>query len=218
MIKQIILVVLAVLGASLIATAQTQTGIIFTYNGDSIVRKSAYINPLDSNPDKGPTYTVDSSTVTVDKNNYTVKLQNYNLARDDAGYYRIINILYNGQNILNLAQFDGWDKIPSYLQTYKTTDFYFEMPLSDEATALIFVGWPYNSEPEQMTIVVLYKGKATMVLNKQYAITAVTKNGSDLSFDIQSEIQEWVNDDQPYNNPATLRIWAEDGILKLRKL
>ena len=128
----------------------TQTNeAIFKYDNGEIVTKPEYINPFYFEYQDVKSYPVESFTI-FSKNNehsYSVKLSNYQGTEGDGGYYRSIDVEYKNKNILSLKQSDGWDKLQN------TSDHWLPMTifspsLTDSSTALVFVGYPYNSQPE----------------------------------------------------------------------
>ena len=202
------------------ALAQTSPENIFSYSGDSIATNSNYIDPFYWIYEHDPTYAVADYNLTSQNGqyNYQIKLSNYIGTEGDGGYFRVIDILHNNQNILSLKQSNGWDKVIRGWEPYRTTEYYIASPLSPEATAVVFVGYPYNSEPELMTIVILYKGQAKLVLNKNYALSQIVKTDSEFALMIKKTVQEWMTPTIPYNYPPTFKIWKEGSVLKMCQL
>lgn len=99
---------------------------------------------------------------------YRVKLYKYKGWDDEPGYYYIVDIERDGVLSLHMAQSLGGDK---FTVDGNASDEFFKLIRLDEQTyILLFVGYHYASDPEQLTIVVLRNDKATLVFNKHWSI------------------------------------------------
>ena len=87
------------------------------------------------------------------------------------------------------------------------------MHVEENTTALIFTGYPYASDPEQITIVVLYKDTAKMVFNKHYIINKVEKVANSLILTLHDQVIEY-DDDGNINTTGIFKLWNENGELK----
>ncbi len=197
----------------------TQTNeAIFKYDNGEIVTKPEYINPFYFEYQDVKSYPVESFTI-FSKNNehsYSVKLSNYQGTEGDGGYYRSIDVEYKNKNILSLKQSDGWDKLQKHVRPLASNDYFLALPLTDSSTALVFVGYPYNSQPELLTIVILNKGEATLVFNKEIMIRSIKYDKANLSFvmNLQDYPVEYLDVDTPCYTPKFFKILLGKGILK----
>lgn len=197
--------------------AQTNE-MIFSYNGNSIITKSKYITPFYFEYQDVPSFIFKTFAVSSrDKAySYVVKLSNYSGTEDDGGYYRIIDIEFGGKKILSLKQSDGWDSLKENTRKHASNDYFLAIPLTDTSTALVFVGYPYNSQPELLTIVVLNKDSATLVFNKEIMINDIQYDGVSSSFvmNLQDYPIEYINESTPANTAKLFKIFQENGVLK----
>ena len=98
------------------------------------------------------------------------------------------------------------------LQQHADNDYFIKAPLSNEATALIFVGWSYANNPSQLFIVVLTETDVKVVYNKPMVINSITQSGYNFSMATQSNVLEWVNGAEQ-GTPITHTIYQQDGVL-----
>ena len=188
---------------------------IFVIENDSIKNKSKFIDSLYFT-DQGEPYTLFKSYAVTSPSGqyaYEVELSNFNCAMGDAGYFRVINIKHGGKSILQLNQSDGWDKLSKETKDFSEFDTFLVMKVDENTTALIFTGYPYASDPEQITIVVLYKDTAKMVFNKHCIINRVEKTANSLILTLHDRVIEY-DDDGNINTTNIFKLWNEDGELK----
>lgn len=217
--KFIIVLLLSTCG---ISSAFAQTNVsdpLFKYNGNSLVTQPKYIEPFYFEDQNTPhylfkTYTISSKDKTY---SYLVKLSNYKGAEDDGGYYRIIDIEAGGKNILSLKQSDGWNNLNTEVRQYASNDYFLTIPLTDTTTALLFVGYPYQSQPELLTIALLNKDKAELIFNKPFIINDIEQHqGENPAFviNLQDYPIEYLNESTPANTAKLYKIFQCDNILK----
>lgn len=213
--KRIVCVIIILINCSVIGKTQVIDP-IFTINKDSVECNSKYIEPLFFDYQNEPFSLFKSFSVSSEKNlyNYTVKLSDYNVAKGDGGYFRIIEITSNNKSILRVTQSNGWNILPAEIRGLSTNDYFLVVPLRDSVTALVFVGYPYNSEPEQLTIIILNKGKAKMVFNKHFIVSKVEKTATTFCLTLQDSVIEYLGNGQNANTAKVYKIWKENGILK----
>lgn len=188
---------------------------VFTIEGDTIACKSKFIDSLYFDYQGKPDTLFQSYVVTSSSGQYAyeVALSDYICAMGDGGYFRIIDIKHEGKSILQLNQSDGWDKLPEETKDFSEFDTFLVMHVDENTTALIFTGYPYASDPEQITIVVLHKGTAKMVFNKHYIINKVEKVANSLILTLHDQVIEY-DDDGNINTTNIFKLWNEDGELK----
>ncbi len=213
--KKILCMIVVLVSCTMLGKAQTVEQ-IFTIDKDSIKSNSKNIEPLffdyqNESFSLFKSFPVKSSQ---DSYNYTVNLSDYNVAKGDGGYFRIIEITSNNKNILRVTQSNGWNILPAEIRGLSVNDYFLAVPLRDSVTALIFIGYPYNSEPEQLTIIILNKNKAKMVFNKHFIVSKVEKTATSFCLTLQDSVIEYLDNDQNANTAKVYKIWKEDGILK----
>lgn len=212
--KQIVFIAL-LSTINLIVLGQQVNKALFTIEKDSIKCNQKYVEPFFRDYLNEP-YSLEKSCSFSSQNkkyNYTVTLSDYDVARGDGGYFRIIDIKMGNKTILQLNQSDGWDKLPKGIRDLSNQDYFLAVPLSNSVTAIVFCGYPYNSEPELLTIVILNKGTAKLVFNKNFIISELKKTNNEFYLKLQDRVIEYVND-KPVTNAEVYKIWKENGILK----
>ena len=176
-----------------------------------VVSDSAFIDPFFWKDQRTPYEQIYSETLPVQgfAKPYTIRLYNYENSEYDPGYFCIIEIEYGGRPCLRLAQSNAWDK---FVIDYEYTDQYYRLvDLGQRTYALLFTGYHYASDPEQLTIVILREGEATLVFNRQRHIT---QWGDKASFEMTTMTR--LPQDPPIKSsaPEYERIWQEGDILK----
>ena len=185
---------------------------IYTLNArGEVVSDSAFIDPFFWKDQRTPYEQIYSETLPVQgfAKPYTIRLYNYENSEYDPGYFCIIEIEYGGRPCLRLAQSNAWDK---FVIDYEYTDQYYRLvDLGQRTYALLFTGYHYASDPEQLTIVILREGEATLVFNRQRHITQWRDKAS---FEMTTMTR--LPQDPPVKSsaPEYERIWQEGDILK----
>ena len=217
MAMKAIFLILTVFCSFSFVTAQREKS-IFEYGETEVITKSEYMTPFYFDYQGVSSYLFKSFTISSEDNKYSyiVKLSNYEGTENDGGFYRIIDIEYENKNILNLKQSDGWDKLKERIRPYASNDYFLAIPLTRTSTALIFVGYPYNSQPELLTIVVLNKDKAMLVFNKEIMVNKIEydKVSSSFVMNLQDYPIEYLDETTPANAAKLFKIFLESGVLK----
>ena len=188
---------------------------VFTIEGDTIACKSKFIDSLYFDYQGKPDTLFQSYVVTSSSGQYIyeVTLSDYICAMGDGGYFRVIDIKHDGKTILQLNQSDGWDKLPKRVKSISPNDYFIPIQLDGSTTALIFIGYPYNSQPTQLTVVVLHKDKGKMVFNKNFCVNKAEKVNTVISLTLHDQVIEY-DDDGNINTTRIFKLWNEDGELK----
>jgi len=211
--KRVVFVIL-LLAMNLVVWGQRDEA-LFTIERDSIRCDGKHVEPFFWDY-QNESYTLEKScsfSSRDKKYNYTVVLSDYDVARGDGGCFRIIDVRLGDKTILQLNQSDGWDKIPEGIRDLSCQGYFLVEALSDSVTALVFCGYPYNSEPELLTIVILNKETATLVFNKQFIFGKLEKSDGKFCMILQDRVMEYVND-EAVNSTDVYRIWKENGVLR----
>lgn len=150
---------------------------LFTYNADySIAAKSKFVDPINWNDiyDDEPVYPYSTSTISLLRSEYVYELELKGMI-NDGGEFDHINIYHKNDTVLSLRSASAWDvEFPYFSANFR------QIRLSKDAMALIFIG--YNDatvQPGLLTVVVLDKGKASLVFNKKYYIREWYETQSD---------------------------------------
>lgn len=162
---------------SVVSQAQT-TEDLFSYNSDnSVSANSKFVTEFDwpSFMQNKTFHTYSTSSVALMDSEflYDLKLEE---VKGLTGKFCKINIMHRGSNILTINDIGGWDDIfPNYSANFK------QVRLSKDAMALVFVGYNDASvQPGFLTIVVLNKGRATLVYNDYMYIRDLYETSGDL--------------------------------------
>lgn len=212
--KSIIPIIICILFTS-IAKSQSNEP-IFTIVQDTIKNNNKFIEPFffeDENaiPYLFKVFPIKSKT---GKHQYSIKLSNYKGSENDGGFFRIIEISTNNETILKIRQSDGWNSLPRNIIKYSNNHYFLTLHLTDETTALIFCGYPYNSEPELMTIIILHKNTAKLIFNKKFIINKLEHSEETFSLTLHDSVIEYIGD-QNANTTKIYKIWQENNILKI---
>ena len=135
----------------------------------------------------------------------------------DAGF-NSITILRGGKKLLNLSSADMWTylydgKCMIDLRRFADNRWFIQERLSDDLTLLIFVGWPYASDPSLLTIVALSGDEAAVVYNRYADIVNIFRTGTLFGIDVRKAVIEYDEHDRPCNDGDPCRIYYADGCL-----
>ena len=149
---------------------------------------------------------------------YTLSLSQMETA-DDIKVFDVIDIKCAGKSIFKMKFREAWDG--GYWVDDNTQLGYVTVRHLDvHVTALVFMGWCYDSTPPWIMIVILNKDKATVVFNQR---GVVTECRTDLPYGLNiryvDKIQEYDNAEDTTPSPADselkkFRIWQEGAYLR----
>lgn len=196
--------------------AQTGTP-IFAINNGIISVNSQFIDPIyDAQRADSLSYIgIDPVNVSVGDKTYTIKRAMFTDWLQYELGYTVIEVSYNNQTvlvhkqILSMELFNETEN--AYGQTfrpYTDNNYFIKVPLSDSATALIFVGWPYDSTPSKLLILVLTPTDAKIVYYKNMYIDRIAKEADKFLMALQSNSL-----DSGEGTPEYHAIFNKDGIL-----
>jgi len=197
---------------------------IFTFSDSNIITNGAFVGALtgDSKTTNQPYVTKGNVRLTGLDNqfNYNVNLQRYKGWDNEAGDFHIISIYNNTNLLLQLQNRDSWIKIPTELTQFTTNNYFIPVTLSNSSTALIFIGYGYESEPPHLTIVVLSGNQAKLVFNEDYFIQQIIKTDTTFSMTLRNQAGEWTSDAAAKAATdiyagKTYKIWLANGVLNL---
>ena len=194
---------------------------IFTFSSDGTVQsKQKYITvPFDW--DEGVLQVKDYSTTsfqTKNKDTYTVNLQR-EIHEKESYLFQILRIKYNNKLIFEVKNEDYWYNAEL---TNGSTHQYEVVPLSETASAILFFGWVYDNTPPLLTIVVVNKGKAKLVFNRECLIQEYTQTANGFSLVYTDQVQEIPSEGaqpEPADDElAKFKIWKSGNVLKYQRI
>lgn len=211
--KTIVIIIVCLFFTS-IAKSQSDEP-IFTIAQDTIKINDKFIEPFffvneTSTPYLFKVFPVKSKT---EKYQYSIKLSNYKGSENDGGFFRIIEVFMNDATILRLRQSEGWNSLPWNVINQSKNEYFFLVPLTDETTALVFTGYPYDCEPTLVTIVVLHKNTAKLVFNRNILINKVIQDDKSFCLILHDTLIEYIGKNNA-NTTDIWKIWNENGILR----
>lgn len=151
--------------------------------------------------------------------NYELRLQNYKGWETDGGDFRVIKLYNNGNLLLEFEDSEAWRKpYEEYSNSYSTlTDYCMIYPLENNATALIFEGYPWSSQAPLLTIIVIKDNKAKVVFNQSWVIESFIPHSKGFELIIEKEYLEFDNSNSQYLDRH--RIYTtSDGTMKFEKV
>ncbi|CCY16213.1 unknown [Prevotella sp. CAG:755] len=200
-------------------TVRAQTK-LFTYNSSTgdVVPNAKFIDPIE--PVTWPTTWVDEATQTVyssDKTyRYDIRLHKQAEA-EGMKLFEAMEIKCAGKTILNLNSQEAWacdyplsDGVAAGYFTVKHLDVH--------VTALVLLGWCYNTDVPWITIIILNRDMATVVFHRRGDIrqcTTDTPYGLNMVYaDKIQGVDENDNPTPPDSELRKFRIWQEGQYLR----
>jgi len=190
---------------------------IYTVQNNSIIVKSEFISQMNNAYYSGITpYTTVASVYfqSLDaQSSYLVTMYRYNGWDGEGGDFQSIDIKRNNESVFQLDNQDGWVTQPSSLCPSNNVLSYIEH-LDNSTVLLYLVGYPYNSNPGFLTLIILKEGHADVVFNKEYAVTLIEKLNGKFTIYLSDGYEEYIDDTAtPVNNPSKYKITWENGVL-----
>lgn len=136
----------------------------------------------------------------------------------DAGF-NSITILRGEKELLCLRSADMWTylydgKCMIDLRRFADNRCFIQEKLTDDLTLLIFVGWPYASDPSLLTIVALSGDEAEVVYNRYADIVHLFRVGALFGIDVRKAVIEYDEHGTPCNDGTPCRIFYANGCLR----
>lgn len=190
---------------------------IYNIENNTVIAKSEFVSQMNNTYYRNITPYTTISTVSFQsldtQNNYFVTLYRYNGWDSEAGDFQSIDIKRNNQSIMQLDNQDGWATQPSSLCPTNGINLYYEQ-LDSTTTLLYLVGYVYNSNPNFLTLILLKNGVATVVFNKEYAISLIEKTNGIFTIYLKDSFEEYIEGSSTStNNPTNYKITWENGVL-----
>ncbi|MBQ4524944.1 MAG: hypothetical protein IJA00_02555 [Bacteroidaceae bacterium] len=189
-------------------------------NGNIQVRNTSFVSLNVGNYTNITPYSnVATYTFTSYSETYELKLQNYKGWETDGGDFRVIRLYNNGNLLLEFADAEAWRKpYREYSNNYSTlTDYCIIYPMENDATALIFEGYPWSSQAPLLTIIVIKDNDAKVVFNQSWVIESFIPHSKGFELIIEKEYLEYDNSNSQYLDRH--RIYTtSDGRMKFEKV
>lgn len=145
---------------------------------------------------------IGQTTFMANAKEYKLQVLQYKGWQNEGGDFRIIRLLHDGKKILEFVDEESWLGDPEFADTsiwepgitmrsintggspfsqvlkligeHATyTGHCIVYPLENEATALLFEGYPWMNQPPLLTIIVIKDGKAKVVYNRPWFVTGL---------------------------------------------
>jgi hypothetical protein len=210
--KRLLILTISVV-CGILSYAQTS---VFSYGEDETIKtKSAFLDPIDTNPNKTASCPlIKEVSLSVSSFKYSVKLKGYEGWENEPGDYHVIEILCNGRSVFEMRYDDGWNYFylaKDYIKSPNTP--FKEFNLSSDCKALVFTGITIGSQPPFTTIVILRNGKATLVYNKEGYINDMETIGNVVKLKLQLNTVEYHDDNIPYNEAEVAELEIKNGMI-----
>jgi len=199
--------------------AQTETPVFKIGANGVIETNQSMIEPFYDMPQiKTLPYILNSPiNVSVGAQNYKIKTGCLEQWDNFECTFNVITIYSDNRKIFELRQPDNWRYTyglskKSY-QQYTNNQYFIPIPLSEQAVALAFVGWPYGGDVPYLTIVVLTENDAKLVFNKHMGINMITRTDKSYLMKLAANIVEYDENARPFNEAIFNYLEAKNGLL-----
>jgi len=193
---------------------------IFSNSNSGIIAKKEYVNPMSGNTNlNNLPYVLKGTTLfTNPDTNYGYKItcEKYKGWENEPGDFHVLKFYSNNALITEFQNALSWVKIPSELRQYSNNDFFIPVTISNNVTALIFIGYVYESEPSELSIFIVKGNSVILVFNKKLLIQNIIKTSSSFSMILRDKFSSFSSYNSSTNIFAgnTYKIWLENQSLK----
>jgi len=137
-----------------------------------------------------------------------VTFYNGSVWKNDPGDFRRVRLELDNSDSLEIDNMSAWIKTPERLKEYSKNGYFIQLDIGFDKPVLIFIGYPYASDPEYLTIVSVDSGRPGIVFNYGFDISRIEKQAGK---DIYKIIGKRYSDEE-------YEILVEDNELKYRKV
>lgn len=194
---------------------------VFTYDNDKIKNKPQFIKAFDNGEFANITsHSLQKSYSIAAPNGdkYIVKCFKNTGWENEPGDWHYLEITYNGQTIYSIDYADGWEYLSLNLKRSlsPTADAFYQKDLNSDTVMLLFTGITIMSQPPYITIIILKKGKATLVLNKPFFIEKVQHSNNETVFSLCANTIEYYDNGTPMNSASIRTLYVKDKMIYLK--
>jgi len=163
-----------------------------------------------------------SISMSVGTQNYDVKTGYFKEEWYETEYgthgFTVITIYSGERKIFELRQPEMWTHTYDGQTTmdyrrYTDNRYFIPIPLSEQAVALAFIGWPYGGDVPYLTIIVLTENDAKLVFNKHMGINTITRTDKSYLMKLNANIVEYDENARPFNEAIFNYLEAKNGLL-----
>lgn len=194
---------------------------VFAYNNDQIKSKPQFIESFENGEFTNITsHSLQRSynIVTPNGDKYIVKCFKNAGWENEPGDWHYLEIAYNGQTIYSIDYADGWEYLSQSLKSSlsSASDAFYQKNLDSDTVMLLFTGITIMSQPPYITIIILKKGKATLVFNKPFFIENVQYSNSETTFSLCANTVEYYDNGTPMNSASIHTLYVKDNMIYLK--
>lgn len=158
---------------------------------------------------------------TVGEATWNIRTGRYDDGWDEPGEFDVIEFSQNGVRKLLHGAYDGLLKInnpdnyyASSLAKYSSNGYFIEVPLTNEAKAIMFLGFNYSTDLSRLAIFVATPNDVKLVFNRPMAIRKIEQTASDFRMTLDVEITDEY-DEAAGIEATTATIFRKNGVLWL---
>ena len=193
--------------ATALCMGQSVKTSIYSVENNIVMVKNEFVSKMDYTNYSGIKPFTNISSVSFqsldNQNNYHATFYRYNGWDGESGDFQSVDIKRNGRSIFQLDNQDGWIITN---QCYEQLD--------STTTLLYLVGQVYNNNPGFLTLVLLKNDVATLIFNKEFAISSVERANEIFTMYLQDGFNEYIESTgTTVNNRGRYKINWENGLL-----
>lgn len=194
---------------------------IFTYDNEQIKCKPQFIEAFSNGEFTNITsHTLQKSYDVTAPNGdkYIVKCFKNAGWENEPGDWHYLEIAHNEQTIYSIDYADGWEYLSPDLRhsLLSASDAFYQKDLGNDTVMLLFTGITIMSSPPYITIIILKKGKAALVLNKPFFIEKVQQSNGETVFTLCANTVEYYENGTPMNSASIRTLYIKDKMIYLR--
>lgn len=161
-----------------------------------------------------------SIPITVGKTNFVVKTA---ACEGEEDGFNVISIFKGDNKLLELKDYDIWTflydgRSATNYKMHTNNRYFIPIDLSEQAKALVFVGWPYGGDLPYLTIIVMTEQDVKLVFNQHMWIKTITNKPENKRYTmrVQTRLEEYDSSGNPLIAPTHTDINLENGILVIK--
>ena len=191
---------------------------VFAYDNNQIKSKPQFIEAFNNgNFDNITSHSLQKSynVSALNGDKYIVKCFKNAGWENEPGDWHYLEIAYNGQTIYSIDYADGWEYLSPNLKSSLSpmADAFYQKDLDCDTVMLLFTGITIMSQPPYITVIILKKGKATLVLNKPFFIEKVQHSNNEDVFSLCANTVEYYDNGTPMNNASIQKLYVKNKMI-----